>query len=84
MAEAAGAADELAEDEVPEWVPAPAVGVAALDLGRLLPALLLHVVGEAAGIGRIGFQQFVIVGEKWGIEEGGGGGWLSGGGAAAG
>lgn len=50
MAEAAGAADELPEDNVAEGVAAPPFRVAALHLLRLLPALLLHAVGKSPGL----------------------------------
>ena len=47
MAVAAGTSDELAEEDVAEIIVAPAIGIPALHLGRLLPALSLHAVGEA-------------------------------------
>lgn len=50
MAEAARATNELAKDDVAEGVPAPAVGVSSPDLLGLLPALLLHAVGEASRV----------------------------------
>lgn len=47
MAEATGAADELPEDSVTQGVAPPPFRVPALDFLRLLPALLLHAIGEA-------------------------------------
>jgi len=52
VAEAAGAADELAEDDVAERVAAPPLRVAPRHSLRLLPALLLHRVREAPGLRR--------------------------------
>jgi hypothetical protein len=52
VAEAAGAPDELAEDDVPERVAPPSLGVALGHPLRLLPALLLHSVREAPGLRR--------------------------------
>jgi hypothetical protein len=52
VAEAAGAPDELAEDDVPERVAAPPLRVAPGHLLRLLPALLFHCVREAPGLRR--------------------------------
>lgn len=78
VAEAAGAADELAEDHVAERVAAPPLRVAPGHLLRLVPALLLHRVREAPGLrrgrrrGRE--EQLVQVGD------GGGGGGGAGGG----
>jgi hypothetical protein len=77
VAEAAGAADELAEDDVAERVAAPPLRVAPGHLLRLVPALLLDRVREAPGLRR---------GRRRGCEEvvqvsdGGGGGGGAGGG----
>lgn len=74
VAEAAGAADELAKDDVAERVAAPPLRVAPGNPLRLLPALLLHRVREAPGLRRRRRrrreQQFVQVGG----DRGGGGG----------
>jgi hypothetical protein len=60
VAEAAGAPDELAEDDVPERVAPPSLRVAPGHLLCLLPALLLHSVREAPGLRRE--EQLVQVG----------------------
>ena len=74
VAEAAGAADELAEDDVAERVAAPPLRVAPRHLLGLLPALLLHRVREAPGLRRgRRVEQLVQVGD------GGGGGGGAGG-----
>lgn len=57
VAETPRAADELAEHDVPDGVAAPPVGISALDLLGLVPALLLHDVREAPG---------VRIGARWG------------------
>lgn len=75
VAEAAGAADELAEDDVAQRVAAPPLRVAPRHLLGLLPALLLHRVREAPGLRRgRRVEQLVQVGD------GGGGGGGAGGG----
>jgi len=84
VAEAAGAADELAEDDVAERVAAPPLRVAPRHSLRLLPALLLHRVREAPGLRRRRRrrreQQLVQVGGH----RGGGGGRTWGGRASRG
>lgn len=89
VAEATGAADELAEYDVPQGVAAPPIGVAPLHLLRLLPAPLLHAIGEAPRVRRApsaAEEELVLVGAvdtgeepRLGVVEEGGG---EGGGAA--
>lgn len=80
VAEAARAADELAEQYIAKRIPAPAVGVSALHLLRLLPALLLHAVREASGVALVVVRRIienpqlhVVRCEYGGVEERGGG-----------
>lgn len=62
MAEATRTAYKLSEHDISKRVAAPPVRISALDLLRLLPALLLHAVGEAPRV-RV---PVVVVGEDEG------------------